>query len=53
MKILIVRTIALEYDHKVKTYNTQGIGLATELSRLGHECALVYYAKKGKRLYRN
>lgn len=48
MKILLVRTIAIECDCSVKTYNIQGIGLATELSRLGHECGLVYYAKKGK-----
>lgn len=47
MKILLVRTIAIEADLSVSTYNTQGIGLATELTKLGHECGLVYYAKKG------
>lgn len=48
MKILLVRTIAIEEDCSVSIYNNQGIGLATELSKLGHECGLVYYAKKGK-----
>lgn len=48
MKILLVRTIAIEEDCSISTYNNQGIGLATELSKLGHECGLVYYAKKGK-----
>lgn len=47
MKILIVRTIAIEEDLKQKTYNNQGIGLATELAKLGNECGLVYFAKKG------
>ena len=47
MKILIIKTFAIEQDFSISTYNTQGLGLATELSRLGHECALVYYAKKG------
>lgn len=48
MRILIVRTIAIEEDLSVSTYNSQGIGLATELSKLGHECGLVFYAKKGR-----
>ncbi len=48
MKILLVRTIAIEEDCSISTYNNQGIGLATELAKLGHECGLVYYAKKGK-----
>ena len=48
MKILLIRTIAIEEDLSVLTYNSQGIGLATELSKLGHECALVFYAKKGR-----
>jgi len=47
MKILIIRTIAIEEDLSKLTYNNQGLGLATELSKLGHECALVYYAKRG------
>lgn len=47
MKILIVRTIAIEEDLSKNTYNNQGVGLATELGKLGNECALVYYAKKG------
>ena len=47
MKILLIRTIATEFNSKVKTYNAQGVGLATELSRLGHECGLVYFAKNG------
>lgn len=46
MKILLIRTIAIEEDCSKATYNNQGIGLATELSKLGHECGLVYYAKK-------
>lgn len=49
MKILIVRTIAIEEDCSQKTYNNQGIGLATELSKRGHQCGLVYYAKPGNR----
>lgn len=48
MKILIVRTIAIEEDLSQNTYNNQGIGLATQLTKCGNECALVYYAKKGK-----
>lgn len=48
MKILIVRTIAIEENLHRATYNNQGIGLATELTRLGHECGLVYYAKKNR-----
>lgn len=48
MKILLIRTIAIEEDLSVSTYNSQGIGLATELSKLGHECGLVFYAKKGR-----
>lgn len=47
MKILIVRPIAIEEDCSQNTYNNQGIGLATQLSKLGNECALVYYAKRG------
>lgn len=47
MKILIIRMIAIEEDCSKETYNNQGIGLATELSKLGHECGLVYYAKRG------
>lgn len=47
MRILIVRTIAVEEDCSRQTYNNQGIGLATELTKLGHECGLVYYAGKG------
>lgn len=48
MKILLVRTIAIEEDCSISTYNNQGIGLASELIKLGHQCDLVYYAKKGK-----
>lgn len=47
MKILIVRPIAIEEDCSKNTYNNQGIGLATQLSKLGNECGLIYYAKKG------
>ena len=47
MKILLVRTIAIEENLGTATYNNQGIGLATALSELGHECGLVYFAKKG------
>lgn len=47
MKILIIRMIAIEEDLSDETYNNQGIGLSTALSDLGHECGLVYYAKKG------
>ena len=47
MKILLVRTIAIEEDCSISTYNNQGIGLASELIKLGHQCDLVYYAKKG------
>lgn len=47
MRILLVRTIAIEEDCSRQTYNNQGIGLATELTKLGHECGLVYYAGKG------
>lgn len=48
MKILLIRTVADEEDCSKATYNTQGIGLATALSKLGHECGLVYYAAKGR-----
>lgn len=47
MKILLVRTIAIEEDLHQATYNNQGVGLATELTKLGNECGLVYFAKKG------
>ncbi len=47
MKILIVRTYASEVNCHNTTYNSQEIGLATELTRKGHECGIVYYAKKG------
>ena len=47
MNIIIVRTIAVEEDCSISIYNNQGIGLATALSKIGHKCALVYYAKKG------
>ena len=47
MKILIIRMIAIEENCSEETYNSQGIGLASELSKRGHECGLVYYAKKG------
>lgn len=47
MNILIIRTIAIEEDCSKNLYNNQGIGLATELSKMGHKCGLVYYAKKG------
>ena len=47
MNILIVRMIAVEEDCSDQTYNSQGIGLALELSKLGHKCGLVYYAKRG------
>lgn len=47
MKILIIRTIAIEEDLSTVTYNNQGIGLATELAKLGNEVALVYYTKPG------
>lgn len=47
MNILIIRTIAIEEDCSKNLYNNQGIGLATELSRIGHKCGLVYYAKRG------
>ena len=47
MKILLIRTIAVEEDCNRALYNNQGIGLATELSKMGHECGLVYYAKRG------
>ena len=47
MKILLVRTIAIEEDLTDVSYNNQGVGLATALSNLGHEVGLVYYAKKG------
>lgn len=51
MKILIVRTIAVENDCTKNNYNSQEIGLATELSKLGNECGIVYYAKKGNRKF--
>lgn len=47
MKILLIRMTASEHDCKNQTYNTQGIGLATELINLGNEVGLVYYAKPG------
>lgn len=48
MKILLVRTIAIEEDLHQEIYNNQGVGLATELTKLGNECGLVYYAKRGR-----
>lgn len=46
MKILIVKTVSKGLDEKI-TYNVQGIGLGTELVRLGHQVALVYFAEDG------
>lgn len=47
MKILLIRTAALESSFESKKYNEQEIGLATSLTKKGHECGIVYYAKKG------
>ena len=47
MKVLIVKTVSKGLDKKI-TYNVQGIGLGTELVRLGHQVALVYFAEDGK-----
>lgn len=47
MKILLIRTIAIEEDLSVSTYNNQEVGLATELVKRGNECGIVYYAKRG------
>ena len=47
MKILIVKTVSKGLDAKI-TYNVQGIGLGTELVKLGHQVALVYFAEDGK-----
>ena len=47
MKILLVRTSADENTIFKNVYNEQEIGLAKQLVRLGYECGIVYYAKRG------
>ncbi len=46
MKILILRTMANVLN--LKTYNSQEVGLAKALTRLGHVCDILYYTDKKK-----
>lgn len=46
MKVLIVRTFPNIID--LNGYNVQEIGLAKALTRLGHECGIVFYYGKHK-----
>lgn len=47
MKILLVRTSSAENTIFKNIYNEQEVGLAKSLTKLGYECGIVYYAKKG------
>ncbi len=47
MKILLIRTSSAENTVFKNIYNEQEVGLAKELVKKGHECGIVYYAKKG------
>lgn len=49
MKILLIRTSSAENTVFKNSYNEQEVGLAKELTKLGHECGIVYYAKKGNK----
>lgn len=49
MKILLIRTSSAENTIFKNIYNEQEVGLAKELTRLGNECGIVYYAKKGNK----
>lgn len=47
MKILLIRTSSAENTIFKNIYNEQEVGLAKELTKLGYECGIVYFAKKG------
>ncbi len=47
MKILLVRTSSAENTIFKNIYNEQEVGLAKQLTKLGCECGIVYYSKKG------
>ena len=47
MKVLLIRTSSAENTIFKNIYNEQEVGLAKALTRLGHECGIVYYARKG------
>ena len=47
MKVLLIRTSSAENTIFKNIYNEQEVGLAKALTRLDHECGIVYYARKG------